>query len=469
MGKPGTTLADPVSEDQRPDLRSNEHEIAEYFESQGAYDLFDYLLKELLMKQPEDPLQHMADCLEKTVATGPLQIIVAGAPGMGRTARAKQLASHFGLTFVSAGELLRESGVEVSGLGLADEQQVAELVMESIKMATDQMQGWVIDGFPRTRFQTSFLKEHSMVPTHVLVLKASREAILERHRQITDGEIEGEVVPREALEQRLNLYTCHGTSALESYQPRMKIINGIMSEEAVLHEMECFVRTLPRSMGPRRPPRVVLLGPRGAGVREHASRLASRLGAVYVDGTKLQMSEGGQQRGSSNTCGWDTITSIELPNMKPLVNQDDLGAIGVRLRQPDCAKQGYVAFGFVTDEDVAKTLAADVHLAPMRVVSLNVSVGICVARLRHLTTDSVTGKVWTTRPQNEHIRKRLVRNPQDQPQAVMEQHAEHCLKKQSILDALGTDGRCVEIPADGDPEDVFNEILEFVERPLPLR
>ena len=70
---PGTTLDNPMTVEQKPDLKSSLRDITEYFEEQGAYDIFDYLLKELLIKRPADPLQHMIDCLKTEHRSGPLK------------------------------------------------------------------------------------------------------------------------------------------------------------------------------------------------------------------------------------------------------------------------------------------------------------------------------------------------------------------------------------------------------------
>lgn len=469
---PGTTLDNPVTKEWKPDLKSGRQEIQEYFQDQGAYDLFDYLLKELLTKQPADPLGHMLECLATEYPTGPLKIIVCSMPGIGRPYLAQRLAEHFGLMYIGAGELLRESGTPTSNLGYAVDGTLAEVVMQRLQQAAERMQGWVLDGFPRTRYQTTFLKERSIVPTHVLVLKASPDWIYKRHQLIVDGDIEGEHVPEDVMELKLRMHTCHSNSALETYKEKIITISAETEEEQVFTDMERAVRTLPRSRGPQPPPRVVILGPRGVGVREHASRLATRLGAVFVDGAKIQAQEKPtkQTKSRQSLMASRSMTSMDLPNLPPLAAGDKLGAVGVRLRQPDCVKQGYVMCGFPASKMLAKILHEDSQLIPIRVITLNASADTCVRRLRHVLTDTATGKVWTSLPKKEEIRKRLYRDPEDQPVAVMKAHSEYTKALPEILNELKLDGeaKCFDIPADGPPEVVFNTAVEFVERPLPL-
>mmetsp|Transcript_70548 Transcript_70548/g.181874 ORF Transcript_70548/g.181874 Transcript_70548/m.181874 type:complete len:479 (-) Transcript_70548:21-1457(-) len=474
MGGPaGTSLKDPVTVEQKPDLRAGLHEIQEYFQQQSAYDVFDYLLKDLLINQPKDPLDHMLKCLSSEVPTGPLKVIISSAPGMGRMTYARRLADHFGLEHISAGSLLKEAGVDVTNVGQHSynhEEKAAQLVIERMNQCHEQMKGWVLDGFPRTRFQASFLKENSVVPTHVLVLEASADDIRVRHQRILDGEIEGDYMPPDMLENKLRLHSCHSEVALETYKSTMHIIDTQPGEEFAWQHIERTVRMLPRSHGPQPPPRVVILGPRGVGAREHASLLAARLGAVFVDGNAPlgQASKTNQNQSRQPSVLGRSRTTMDMPNVQPMIDLDKLGEVGVRLRCPDCLKQGFVLCNVPSSTRMAKLLSEDVRLAPTRVVKLAATAETCIARLRHVLTDPITGKVWTTVPKNPELRKRVKRDPEDQPTAVQADYDEYMLNLPDILEALGGDRVLAEIQADEPPQAIFRRVVEFVERPLPL-
>lgn len=504
MGKsPGTTLEEPCGPDWKPDLKKSLHDINEYLRDQNAYDLFDSILQELVTRQPKDPVDHMLRFLSKPhSAQGPLTVIVSRPPGSESAGLAKQLAQQFGCEYINAGELLRESAkIDTFTLGgyAESDEKVAELVMDSVKKAQSRMAGVVLEGFPRTRFQTSYLKQHGMVPSHVLVLKSSCQKILERNRQIADGKIEGRAITEDVLQQKLRMHTCHAPSALEAYRERTTIIDTIdVDPKQVWEKMLKAVRMQPRSKAPQLPPRVVVLGPRGAGAREHASRLAARLGAVFVDAAELAAAasadakvnlnasanmSGSMRSKNSNGSkiqsekqlsvvvdGRQKLATMELPNAEGLAKQDKLGMVGVRLRQEDCTNLGWVLCNFPNSTEKAEALAADEYLAPTRVVALEASEDTCVSRLRHIYIDSVTGKIWTSQPQNSEIRRRLIRRPEDQPDVVKKMHEEYSSNIHSILETLQArqPGKCIEIPANGSPEAVFNELVEFAERPLPL-
>lgn len=469
----GTTLADPVGPDQRPDLAGSMHEIQEYLQGQDAYDLFECMLKELIVKQPEDPLQHMLSVLQADYPSnsGPLKISVTSAPGsIARQELSKRLAEQFGLAYISAGDLLREAKEDTEAIAYADDIKITESIVEQVKSATDRMQGFVLDGFPRTRIQATYLKEKCVVPTHVFVLKTSEQEILDRQKKIEEGIIPGTFLAQEMLLQKLRLYTCHVSAAMESYQEQMRVIDTMPGEAHVWAEMQRYVRMRARSNAPKLPPRIVIVGPRGIGVREHASQLATRLGAVFVDGFEVMKAtfvtaDGGvtdetrEQRGPR--------ASVEL--LTSTAQSDPLGTVGVRLRQPDCTQLGWVMCGFPENEQQAAMLREDSHLAPTRVLALIATAETCSNRLLHHYLDPISGRVWTSLPRNQQVRERLQRRPEDQPAVVETLHINFMQSIDGILEKLGTDGRCTKVSADGEPLGVFKDVVEFVERPLPLQ
>lgn len=400
LGPEGTTLDKPVRADHKPNLEGSSHEIAKYFQAHRTYDLFEYLLKELLTKQPSNPLEHMLECLEAEHPRdwGPLKVILTSPPGaFDRGTVAKRLANEFGLTYIGSGELLRQNRVDTDSVDIVDDEKTAQLVIQKLQKAEELMTGWVLDGFPRTKFQTTFLQEHSFVPTHVLVLNASKEQAFARQHRIRQGEIEGRAVAPEILERKLRAHVSV-EAALDMYQDRLRTIDTQPGEEYVWAEMVRLVRRLPRSAAPRLAPRVVLLGAPGVDVSEHANRLAVQLGAVFVDGAAL--SKDPDSSGS-----------------------DPLGKVGVRLRHRDCSQQGYVMCGFPHTEDLAHTLSQDSRLAPTRVLALQASGA----------------------------------------------ESEFTINIHGIFQKLQGVGRlCTFVPAVSAHQDVFDELAELVDRPVPL-
>lgn len=468
-------MDDPVTVDHVPNLAAAKHDIDEYLVANRVYDTFDFLLKELVTKQPADPLQHMLECLQTAHPTGPLRVFVFGAPGLGKCNLAKKLASTFGVAHISTGALLREAGVDTSFGDLANEDETAKLVIAKVKQVMNRNEGFVLDGFPRTRKEATYLKEEAIVPAHVLLLKASAEYIHEQNRKIMAGELQGDCCKPEILEAKLNLFSGRTSAALEAYQGRLTSITAEGHEEDILGEMARIARKLPVSSAPVPPPRVVLVGPRGAGSTEQAVRLALRLGAVLVDAGDLKIArfdfnyeKDPAKRHHKRGTLRKQRTTIGLPNVEALEAADPLGIVGVRLRQPDCTAQGFVLTRFPNTAEEALALDQDTWLHPTRIIHLEASEETCVARLSCLKTDPVTEQVWTTEPENERVRKRLIADENNTPEAVLEAHSSFKNNLPGILEAFKNDGRCLRLSAEGMLPQVFKELADFVDRPLPL-
>lgn len=382
--------------------RGQLHEINEYLERQGAYDLMDSLLKDLLIKQPVDPIQHLLEMLKSPWSTGPLKVIVTSPPCIGRSRFSRAVAERFGLQFISVGEMLRSSGVQTEKIDLSEDDQVARLVFERLAEAEKDLKGWVLDGFPRTRYQATLLKQHAIVPTHVLALKASEDEIRSYVHHMNE---EGDDVPiaEKVLDAKLRLYLRHVSTLLEDYSDKISVVPFSNDEAAVVEAMVTAVQTRHRSSGPVPPVRVVITGPRGGNARELSSRLSAHLDAVFVDAEALQ-TQGG-------------LAQLPL-DLKRAAEKDPLGVVGARLRQSDCVRQGWLLYGYPSTVTEATLLQKDEHLVPLRVIALDA------------VTDSLT----------------------------------------STLEVLGQrDGRCLSLSTQTSLEEVYRQMVEFVQRPLPLQ
>jgi adenylate kinase len=109
--------------------------------------------------------------LETGRATGPLTvpgpILLLGAPGSGKGTQAKELVKLWGIPQISTGDLLRanvasgtplgKEAKEIMGRGqLVPDSMVNEMVAVRLKQR-DTARGYILDGFPRTLPQASWL------------------------------------------------------------------------------------------------------------------------------------------------------------------------------------------------------------------------------------------------------------------------------------------------------------------------
>ncbi|KAF8820671.1 adenylate kinase [Cardiosporidium cionae] len=97
----------------------------------------------------------------------------------------------FDLVHISTGDLLREAVASNSELGssvssymmdgkLVPDDIITKLLEERLASEDCKRQGWVLDGFPRTSTQAFSLKSAEIQPSHVFLLEADEDLLIER-------------------------------------------------------------------------------------------------------------------------------------------------------------------------------------------------------------------------------------------------------------------------------------------------
>lgn len=123
-----------------------------------------------------------------------MRIILVGPPGAGKGTQAQFLVEEYQITHLSSGDMLRSAVAEQSALGieadrymkageLVPDQLVIDLVLERIQRP-DCEQGFLLDGFPRTRPQAEALsvamEKADVVLDAVLLIEVPDSLIEER-------------------------------------------------------------------------------------------------------------------------------------------------------------------------------------------------------------------------------------------------------------------------------------------------
>jgi adenylate kinase len=119
-----------------------------------------------------------------------MQIILLGAPGAGKGTQAKYIAEKFGIPQLSTGDMLRAAVKAGTELGVAarkimeagtlvSDGTIIALVQERIKEA-DCVNGFLLDGFPRTIPQAEALKTAGVPIDYVLEIDVADEEIIKR-------------------------------------------------------------------------------------------------------------------------------------------------------------------------------------------------------------------------------------------------------------------------------------------------
>lgn len=124
-----------------------------------------------------------------------LRIVITGPPASGKGTQGETMSKDYNLPIIGSGDILRaeaRSGSEI-GKKIAEVMAAGQLVSDEliIPAVISQLEarkdgGWILDGFPRSESQAHFLCNEikkgatSVMPTHLLVLDAADEVVVER-------------------------------------------------------------------------------------------------------------------------------------------------------------------------------------------------------------------------------------------------------------------------------------------------
>jgi adenylate kinase len=157
-----------------------------------------------------------------------------GPPGAGKGTQAQTLAHAQGIPHISTGDILRTAVAQKTELGqkaqsfmdrgeLVPDQLMLDLVQERLNQP-DTVSGWILDGFPRTVAQATFLEQlleqidqscdyvvNFEVPDQVLV-----ERLLGRGRKDDTDEV---------IRTRLQVYHQQTAPLIDFYQSRQRLVS----------------------------------------------------------------------------------------------------------------------------------------------------------------------------------------------------------------------------------------------------
>lgn len=196
----------------------------------------------------------------------PLQIIIAGAPASGKGTQCENIKDTYGVVHLSTGDMLREAVAAETKVGLAakeymnagklvPDEVIIGIVKDRLEQNDCQTQGWLLDGFPRTKAQADALASTGVKADCFLFLNVPDEMIVERvvgrrtdpetgkiyHMKFsppTDEDVISRLVHRsddteDAVVVRLNQFHDNFDSVKECYEDIMYEIDGSTSPDVV--------------------------------------------------------------------------------------------------------------------------------------------------------------------------------------------------------------------------------------------
>ncbi len=191
--------------------------------------------------------------------------ILFGPPGAGKGTQAAAIAERFNLRHVSTGELLRNEIASGSELGVMAKKlidagslvpdEVVEGMIEALFNAATGIDGFLLDGFPRTTAQAEVLDDmlakRGESVTSVISLMIPDELVRERirHRATIEGRTDD--ASDETISNRIATYHKKTEPLVAYYKERDKymVIDGVGTieevRERVLSALEPFSKDWP--------------------------------------------------------------------------------------------------------------------------------------------------------------------------------------------------------------------------------
>lgn len=207
-------------------------------------------------------------------ATGggqPLKVIICGAPASGKGTQCEEIVRKYGLTHISAGDLLREEVAANSEYGLRVKEYmdtgslvpddiVIKIVKERLSRPDAQTNGWLLDGYPRSASQAEALEAAGIRPELFILLEVPDELLVGRvvgrrldpvtgkiyHLQYAPPESE-EVAARltkrsddseDKVVRRLETHKANVDAVVSTYAPIIRKVDGNKPKEAVFADID---------------------------------------------------------------------------------------------------------------------------------------------------------------------------------------------------------------------------------------
>ena len=176
--------------------RAARESLAEYrMNIQGVVDSYDSFLYRLHVdpSQVENTIEDLKRMIQVKINSPrrPPRLIILGPPGSGRATQARSLSKRYGLVHVSTMQLLRdeiskrtEEGTIISNAinkgELVPDDTILNIIERRLGRTDCKVNGWVMDGFPKTVAQVKLLKQLKIRPSKVILLECSEDVSVQR-------------------------------------------------------------------------------------------------------------------------------------------------------------------------------------------------------------------------------------------------------------------------------------------------
>jgi len=360
-------------------------EADDYLDEHNIYGLFSSLMRQLAIHQPADPLNYMQQALQQPIEQ--LRILVVSPPHPTTVSSVNNIVRGLGLIRLQFSQLVNEEVARRSQLGSqlqpyvdATERVPDELAVLLIQTRTNKSdavgQGWILEGYPNNRAQSLALQSSGILPTHLLHFTAPTATL-----NTLTANASNDPVATAAL----SAYQRNGRTVADAFSHCAVVLDLSQPASNVQAELERVLQLPPPSTTPRRPLRVLLLGPKGSGKATVAAALARKYALVHINANDLIRREI-----AKGAHGLVEKTKSYLSSGMLIPDDLIVPLVLARVKAADAKKCGFILEGFPRTIAQADALEKG-GIKPNRVVILRASEEECIARVTTRRVDPETG------------------------------------------------------------------------------